>query len=405
MKKVLFLSFNYPSGDFGPSTNCTLRIMKAMCESGRYEVHCISYPTKGKDLYEIIPGIILHRFPFKSNETKLPRWAIRLSIILWLPLYPISKPLACFRLYRATRNLIIDKQYDLVVCQCYPEESLWVGTWLKKRSHIDKLLVIFWDSIYGKLPRRGIPKSFALRRQRWVEGFVARNANRIVSLYPLKPFHEKNGEIPQALGKRTYLGIPSVIRPRVLLPSTRGDAIVEKKINILYSGTIFREQYVRYLIDLLNSSPLADSINLVFFQRGISSSSWNSLKMRFRGTIYESDWIPLHDLLALYPRVDFFMSYPGNPTAIRSKLFEYVSYGKPIMILYDDDADVNITTFSSYPACSFIDVRLPISERASSVSLFLQDNKGRAIPFDEVESLFSADSPKAYIELIDHMLM
>ena len=54
MKKILFLAFNYPNGFFFLFTNCTLRIMKALCESGRYEVHCVSYADRGEDAYEII---------------------------------------------------------------------------------------------------------------------------------------------------------------------------------------------------------------------------------------------------------------------------------------------------------------------------------------------------------------
>ena len=404
MKRILFLSYNYPSGNFGPSTNCTTRIMKKLCESGNYKISCVSYESRGVDAYDYLPGIELLRLPIKAKRRLLPRWAKQFLTIIKIPLFPFGQLFASHRLYRATRDLIRGMHFDLVICQYLPEESLLSGVWLKKHGQINNLMVIFWDNIYGKLPRRIIPKHFALRRHRWAEGFVAKYADQLVSLYPIKSFHEKYGELPEAKGKREYLGIPSVIRPQVISSSEKQGVIVSGKINILYSGTIFRESYVEYLVDLLNDTPLADQINLVFFQRGVSSEKWDALKKRFRGSIYSSGWIPLQDLLAFYSKADFFISFPGVPTSICSKLYEYVSYGKPILVLYDDDTDVNITAFSRYPAFYCVDTRCRAAEKALDVSFFIQSNNGRTILFEECERLFAKDSPQAFVELIDKIL-
>lgn len=403
MNRILFLTYDYPYGHFGPSDNCSLRIMSALANTGKYEVHNISYSGNVAN-YPIDKGIITHSLPFPERKRSKSRLLIHLRLLVSIPIYPIVHLFSCYRLYRATRKLILGKHFELVVCQCNPEESLWTGTWLKKRGHIEKLMVIFWDNVYGKLPRRVIPQEFAICRQRKAESFVAKYADHLVSLYPIKAFHEKFGEIPQAIGKRTYLGIPSVICPKSLPVSNKREALVQGKINILYSGTIFRESYVEYLVDLLDTTPISKDINLIFFQRGISSSKWDEIKKKFKGSVYVSDWIPLEDLLALYPDVDFFMSYPGNPTSICSKLYEYVSYGKPLLILFDDDSDVNIATFSVYPVCCCIDVRRPIENHSFMVSGFIQANKGCCIPFEKTQSLFIKDSPYAYVNLIDNMM-
>lgn len=39
MKKILFLSFSYPYGHFGPSDQCTMKIMDALVRTGKFEVH------------------------------------------------------------------------------------------------------------------------------------------------------------------------------------------------------------------------------------------------------------------------------------------------------------------------------------------------------------------------------
>ena len=85
MKQILFLAYNYPSGNFGPSTNCTARIMKKLCESGKYKVCCVSYENRGVDAYDYLPEIELLRLPVKAKKRKLPRWAKRIVSFIKIP--------------------------------------------------------------------------------------------------------------------------------------------------------------------------------------------------------------------------------------------------------------------------------------------------------------------------------
>lgn len=77
-----------------------------------------------------------------------------------------------------------------------------------------------------------------------------------------------------------------------------------------------------------------------------------------------------------------------------------MSYGKPLLLLYDDDRDVNVSTFSRYPAFTALDVR----ERAENIIVpldrFITENKGKEIPFEMTEKLFPSDTAKAYVDLI-----
>lgn len=403
MKKILFLSFSYPYGHFGPSDQCTTRIMEALVRTGKYEVHNISYSGE-KRQYPIIDGVHLHSLGFKEAIHKRPRWMIRLFLMLKLPIYPYTKRSSSKRIYKICTNLIKTEHYDLVVAQNNPEESVMVGTWLKQNGYIDRLMIIFWDAIYGKLPRRIIPKQFSFRRQLKVENEIAGFADSLVSLYPLKTFHDQHGDVPNASGKRCYLGIPSVAQPKSLGESSYKHVIIEGKINMLYSGTIFRSEYVAYLVELLNKTKYAEKINLIFFSRGVLESDFANYRKNFRGTMQFSGWIPINELLALYPNVDYFLSFPGNPTAICSKVYEYMSYGKPLLLLYDDDNDVNVSTFSRYPVCLALDERQASDNHINRVEDYILRTQKICVPFDEVEKLFPNDTVSAYLDLIENMI-
>lgn len=406
MKKILFLSFAYPYGHFNPSDLCSTRIMKALVETGKYEVHCISCKSGNNNqcTYPHINGVITHYLPFSEGRLFYSRWLTHIQIVLLLPFYPFKHLWSNWKYYHACKKIILDEKYDLVIAQCNPEYSVIAGSLFKKNRYIDKLLVIFWDNFYGKLPRRFVPESYAIKRQRKVESWIARYADSLVSLYPLKAFHEKYGDVAEANGKRHYLGIPSIIQPLVNCKSSYKNIIKDDMINILYSGTVFRAEYVEFLVHIMNETKYANRINLIFFSRGVSENVFSELRATFKGTLQNSDWIPHKELLGLYNHVDFFVSFPGLPTAIRSKVFEYMSYGKPLILLYDDETDVNVTTFSRYPACLSVDERTCTKDKVKAMESYLDEYKEKKIPFEQVLRLFPLDSAMAYVDIIDSLL-
>lgn len=404
MKKILFLSYNYPYGLFGPSTLCTSRIMEALCQNDMFEVHNISFPQNGNPAYRVLDKVQLHYLKSSPKVRYHPKFVTQMQKIWQHLTYPHGAKAKGNAYYQECLHLIGDQHFDIVVAQCYPEKCVWAGALLKENGYVSNLMVIFWDNIYGKLPRRIIPAQYAIKRQRKAEGYIAQQADCLVSLYPIKSFYEQYGDLSEAEGKRTFLGIPSILKPRDLPVSPYQNVVKFDKINLLYSGTIFRLDYVKYLIDLLNMSAKAEKYNLIFFARGISNEDFAKLKDHFKGNIEYHDWIPLDDLLALYPKVNFFVSFPGYPASIRSKVYEYMSYGKPILLLYDDDRDVNVSTFSKYPAFMALDKRVCVENNIEAMDSFIAENRGKDIPFETTESLFPNDTAKAYVNLITDVI-
>lgn len=400
MKKVLFLSFNYPEGGFGPSTLCTSRVMSELVNNNDCEVHCLSYDNGGKNTYPIIEGVIMHRVGIKPTRNPSSKFLIHLFSFLKIPLFPFNSLVNDYRHYKVCKRIIGDEKYDLVVAQYATEQSLISGVLLKKNHCIDNLMILFWDNIYGKLPRRVIPKRFAGRRQYKIENWMAKYADTLVSLYPIKSFHQEHGDVPNAKGKRLYLGIPSILRPKDLKSTDYQYLIKKDKINMVVSGTIFKKDYLLYFVELLNKSNFSQVINFIVFTRSISREEVSSLNDSFNGTIEAPGYIPVNELMAIYPQVDFFVSFPGAPTAICSRVYEYMSHGKPVILLYEDDMDVNVRIFAKYPYCESFDCRLPSDNHMLRFDEYLSSSKGITVPFERVEDLFQEDTASAYVKMI-----
>ncbi len=404
MKKILFLSFNYPEGGFGPSTLCTTRIMNELVSSNECEVHCLSYDNGGKNTYPVINGVTVHKLGIKPKRNLSSRFLIHMFSFFKIPLFPFNALLDDYKHYKDCKRVLGGEKYDLVVAQYAIEQCLIAGVLLKKNHCIDNLMILFWDNIYGKLPQRVIPKGFAGRRQYKIENWIAKYADTLVSLYPIKSYHEANGDVLNAKGKRVYLGIPSVVRPKHINKSSYQHLIKTDKINMVYSGTIFKVEYLDEFVKILNKSSFASNINLIIFTRSLSKDYISGINKTFLGSIEAPGYIPVDELLSLYPYVDFFISFPGLPTAIRSKVFEYMSYGKPLILLYEDNLDVNVSTFSRYPYCELIDYRLPLEDNVLKIDNYITTSNGKTVPFNVVESLFPNDTAASYVKMIINQL-
>lgn len=401
MKKILFLIYVYPYGYYNASAACTTRIMHEFASKEDCEIHCISYSQykKGSQPYNTIPDVICHYIDLQEPR-KRTRFQKHLQIALRMPLYPLFSPCRILSHYKACKRICRENQFDMVVAQCYPEESVIAGALLKRAGFIKHLTVIFWDNIYGKNAARIIPAKFALRRSKKLESFIAKYADSMISLYPLKPYHEQNGDVPHSVGKRHYLGIPSILSPQAPVQTKYLEAVQEGKINILYSGSIIKPQFIPQLISLFNKSSYADKLNLLFFSKGVGQKEFDKLRKEFRGTIQSPGYIPIDELLTVYRNVDFFMSFPGDVNSIRSKCYEYMCYGHPMLLLYDNPADVNVQTFSKYPLSLALNVKDEDNTLIKKLDSFIDSQMGQQVTFNRLLELFPLDTPQAYVEYI-----
>lgn len=406
MKKILFLAYRYPYGTYNATTACSVRIMKALAENPEYEVHCISYKqgSDGLQPYSSINNVHLHHISLKEPRKSRNRYMTYFQMVLRMPIYPIYSLSRIYRHYLACKNICKKENFDLVIGHYFSEECAFAGMLLRKFGVISKYALIFWDNMYGKEAAGFIPAGFALRRKKKAENYLAKYTDALISLYPIKPFHNKFGELPAALGKRYYLGIPFVLPPQAPVETSHLQVVKPGKVNILYSGSIIRPEYIEKFIDILNNYCGCTNINLIFFSRGLSEEKFESLRSKFRGTIQSPGYVPVQELLSVYNHVDAFISFPGDIHSICSKVYDYMSYGRPVLILFDSAEDVNVETFSKYPLSHCLNLTKDKETINEEIDMFIKTMIGKKLPFNQVKELFSSDTPEAYVDLISTLV-
>ncbi len=410
MKRILFLSFAYPFGHFGPSDFCTVRIMESLSRTEGFKVSNISCApvdiNDSKPNYQLLEGVEILELPFPEENYHHSYTFEHLLLLLKIPTYPLTHLYRIWKYYRACRQVIKNQHFDLVVAQCNPHWSVLSAVLLKKMGIINRLVVLFWDNIYGKIPRRVIPEWFALHRQRLLENWIARYADRIVSPTPMKSFHDCHGDVRAAKGKRLYLEHPSITHPIENNSSSIHSYFKEGMINIVYAGRLYDLDRLMYAIKLLDTIPLATSFNLIlFFYNLPSESDINKMRHSFRGNIHISGRVPFSELLSLYSSVDVFLGFAGTtPAQVISKVYDYMCYGKPILYFFDNDNDINISAFLRYPLFKAVDCRNRIEDNKDRIEAFFKSCLGKTIAYEDVERLFPTATTEAYINLISKMV-
>ncbi len=414
MKKILFLTRSYPDTLGSATILCMHRVLNCVAKSGRYEVHalCMRYP--GDAYEELVGDVKVHRFnptwwqrmrnclQKTRKHARLARIMEVMTKTLTIPAFPRTEPLTTKRYLRAARKLQQQVGFDMVVSEHHGLETLLTGCQLMKEFPGLKHIAVLWDPIKGQMATVKLPKSYTDRRIGQVEVFAARYTTLQISTFSMKAYHNEHGDI--VADHRIYLDIPSVLKPEPEVPTDKLKLIRRDCINIVFSG-LLSEYYrdAQPIIRLLGRTDLASKINMIFFSRGEKEQVEAAAK-DFPGIITYLDYIPLAELHTMYRHADYLLNVSHiNANMVPSKIFEYMSYGKPIISTYVTDDDSAEKYVSRYSEGLCIDLKKPDEDNVASLEAFLK-KEHKLVPFENVKMEFKDNTPEVYLHEIDQLM-
>ena len=387
--------------------------MEYAATSGRYdEVHALCCRFKGEKVCEKIKGIYVHRFNpsiwfkvqnYVANNKKIKRICEVLQKIVMIPFFPKLYPITTRRFYKATLLLQKSNKFDIVVSAHGGLLTLLTGCRLKKTIVTLNHIALLWDPVKGQIATAFLPKSFTDKRIDNIERFVADNTSLQISTASMREYHLENGDI--AANHRVYLDIPGILEPTYEVPTNHLKLLREGYINIIFSGLLSANQRdPRPIIQLLNNCIYAERINLIFFSMG-ANEVLNDAKKKFKGSITIHDYIPLAELHTMYIYADYLLNISHvNSNMVPSKIFEYMSYGKPIISTFTTKGDAAQTYISRYSEGLCIDLNNPEETNINLLDTFFS-SEHKIIPFDIVKEQFIENTPESYIQVFDDFLM
>jgi len=99
---------------------------------------------------------------------------------------------------------------------------------------------------------------------------------------------------------------------------------------------------------------------------------------------------------------DFFVNLGNvNPNLVPSKIFEYMSYGKPIISTFNSAEDSSLPYLHKYPVVCLIDEHDDnIKNAAGILTEFIKEHRETRVSYESIAELFYNNTPVAFRDLL-----
>ncbi len=282
---------------------------------------------------------------------------------------------------------------DIIIPTCLPFESM-IAALDYKRNHAEcKVVPILYDmfSQSRRLQYFGWNQKIKRKANMKLERRVLTESDQVLHMPSWTGYVETN--YPEFQGKTKEIEHPLIVCPK----SNRMMGYDRTKINFVYTGVVDKEiRSPSFAIGFL--SRLSESMDMLvhFYTLG-------SAEPMIEEASKAADYVIAHGQVdhqtahSAMVSADFLVSI-GNTVSNQfpSKVFDYMSTGKPILHFVQSSQDPAIAVLEKYPLSLCIDQKKGFSEEQIKIAAdFIAQNKGKSVSFEQVCDLFKDASPTA----------
>ena len=422
MKKILFIIQSYPS-EMSANVLCDEKIMLALQQVGSYEIHALTYRYNFQPKEELVHNINVHRFsrgPLwdmytwarhqKSNWKtrmvfKITHLLLRLQQLMTIPFYPFTEWWALLLYVHHVTKLYKQEHFDLVIAEHNGLDTLITGYLLKKKFPQIKFMPIFWDALSGAISPKYLPHKFSYQRRIKIEYNVLKRADCAIVMKShysqLQNLYQHTHVFPSLVA----LDLPSFSQPKTNTTAACLNLTFQKnKIYLCFAGTLSGRN-MKYLASILDKTAL-DNLELVIISSNEMKLYVEQIANQVHFPVRFITYMPHTQLLQLLAQVHIFVNLGVNSnTLVASKIFEYMSFGKPLIETYLRLDDANLFYLKKYPLAFLLDERCTeVATQAAALRQFIEQNAHKHVPYEEIAPLFYKNTPDAYVQQIKKLL-
>ena len=316
------------------------------------------------------------------------------SLVIW----PWNSPFFTARLYREVLSLHKSRHYTMILPVYTQIDPIIAGHLLKRRFPKIKYIPYFLDSLSGGPTPRLLSTRQKIRKGLFWEKKLLSNADFIILMRSSQEHHRIYSSALPYYNKMRFLDIPMLLPPDSPTKSASTPMYSDSKTVFTYIGNMplsVRSPY--YGLKMLNAfenievrmvGSVPESISYLSFCQSMES-------VKLIGAV------PHGEVSSYIRESDVLLNF-GNKISemVPSKIFEYMSYGKPILSFSPDANDPSIVYLQKYPnACVIIETE-DQQENAQAIRRFMEENIGRVIPFSSLQETFYENTPDSFTDLI-----
>ena len=413
MKKLLIMMGSYYPKPYANGI-CVHQIALALKKQG-YEIHIVCFNKQGDKKEDLFEGIFIHRvkmrlffrlcFYAENNiYTRKSKLVYKLAMILnkikkimYLPLYPMVSPVFIYRYYVRAKALHKEYNFDMVLSVYNPLEALVAGTMVKKKYPNIKFGLYVLDSLTNNTEKKYFSKSWIESKGWKWEKWSYTYADIVLNLKCHEKHHQKE-RYHIYRSKMKIIDIPLINKIKFDKNISLFDI---NYTHFVYTGALnFQNRNPQYLCELFLSLGGASEYKLHFYSRGDCEELIDQYVEKTCGNIKRYGYVNQKEaLLAIY-EANFLISIGNrNTDMIPSKIFEYMSTGKPIIHFYKSENDSCLTYLQKYPLTLLINENEGLEDNINKVKDFI-DSPKEPLEFSKIMEMFKQNTPQYTVDII-----
>lgn len=302
-----------------------------------------------------------------------------------------------------------DQKIDVIIPVSAPHEEVFAGVEIKKVLGQNVMLFIYQLDRYANnnlLYENSINRKIKYPNNLRLE-VDAMNACDGLFILPALQEHYRNRMFEKYLSKIVVTEHPLVKEIDVL------NRLQEEHcgaVNVLYAGSLYQKlRNPTYLFDILCNDIFNDNkVVLYLYSFGNCQHIIDKYKERLSGKMHNFDRVSSEEITKIMLESDILLTIGNNSeNEVPSKLFEYLSFCKPIIHLYYSEKDAYLEYLKSYPysLCLKMDENF-LEHNSRTFHSFCIQNCDVKIDFEDIRESYMSCTPgyvaKQFVSLIEN---
>lgn len=390
-----------------PSANgiCADMLIKEMLKRG-HTIEVICNGEKKNYRYAENDGVRIHTVQGSLPNNIYHKIVRKMLSYPRLVYWPINFPWIVKQTCSLFDAINEENPVDCIIVIQKPVEASFAGMQIKKKyPHIKSALYVL-DSIANNLDiKQGIRKILSWKsvnaEYRFHEAY-----DYIFHMEFNELFYSSFLKNRALASKITYLNLPLVSKSLNEKFCSLQKNINSQTIRFVYSGMLglnFRDP--SFLIKLISNLNIGKKIVCEFYSK-ISLNRFGSKEYESNKDMFVShQYIPQTELNIILANSDFLLSI-GNPMSeiikqIPSKIFIYMSTGKPIVHILGGENDICIDYLKHYKNCLLLNPNDDFDDNLERFKQFIGENQGQLVQIEDSLKAFPHNTPEWSVDMIE----
>lgn len=383
---------------------CAQSVMREMVSRG-HTVYCLTNREKHGNLdetiqYRYVKPRLVYRLLSGSNNRKIVKTIglllNKLKLAISYPTWPLISPLYARRIYRAAKTICQENHIDMIIPIYTQLDTLIAANRIKTEMPDIKYIPYFLDSLSGGYGPKCFSKEWVIRRGiKWEEKLLP-SADKIVMMESSCLHYKKYCSERSYFSKIIFSDLPLISQPKELIPPQPSDII-----ELLYIGSIPAhirdpEPFLKVFQKTKNERYRLSIVGTSTCREVLSKYAENDSR------IVLFDPIPHDEAIKRIADAAILVNLGNNIKEMTpSKIFEYMSYGKPIISTMPISDEPSASYLRRYPISYLIEYKdIDYELESAKLEEWIDKSIGTRIDFSSIEILFSKNTPEHFCDAV-----